>query len=62
MRWINKKKRGGGIREVGELKELGGGSDGLQGLHVVVLVMMKMTEGGGGESNPTQPSRSQGGT
>lgn len=48
MRWINKKKRGGGIREVGELKELGGGSDGLQGLHVVVLVMMKMTEGGGG--------------
>lgn len=31
MRWINKKKRGGGIREVGELKELGGGVMGCRG-------------------------------
>lgn len=33
---------------------------GVKGSHVVVLVMMKMAEGG--DSNRTQPSRSQGGT
>lgn len=33
---------------------------GVLGLHVVVLVMMKMTQGG--DSSPTRPSRSQEGT